>query len=160
MIACDLLCSTGLDSTLYADCCLVALLRLLSFFPCQPDHVDYCELVLSLCDMLSLLYSSFLHPSCSPPAVHDAVLRLDRKLRTLVLAKIANDLSNDVCAPLLKMEMKGMLNAMFIDAKAVSTHFQTSTQLQRLTSRRDHHDHTHAASHHLLSSVRIAVMLL
>jgi len=86
---------------------------------CMPDHLDYCEVVHSLMDILSLTYSKFLDPSCQPSVVHDAILRLDRKFRTLILTKICADL-NEVCQPLLKAELKTLLNGLFIH-EAIST---------------------------------------
>jgi len=81
------------------------------------DHLDYCELVQSLMDVLSLLYAKFLDPSCQPPAVHSALLRIDRKLRALVLSKLSQDLTQDVAQPLMKQELAGLLNHQFIDER-------------------------------------------
>lgn len=81
------------------------------------DHLDYVEVVCSLCDILSLLYTKFLDSSCSPPLVHEAILKLDRKLKVLVQSKMSNDLVGEIVQPLLKIELKGMLNHMFIDEK-------------------------------------------
>ena len=84
---------------------------------CMPDQLDYCEVVQSLCDVLSLIYSKFLHPNCSPPAVHDAILRVDKRLKSLVLAKITNDLVVEVAQPMLKIDLRNLLNHTFIDDK-------------------------------------------
>jgi hypothetical protein len=81
-------------------------------------HLDYCELVQSLCDVLALIYAKFLHPDCSPPSVHTAIVRVDRKLRSLVLAKLSQDLATDVAQPLLKQELSGLLNHLFFDEKS------------------------------------------
>lgn len=83
------------------------------------DHLDYCEIVHSLCDVLSLIYSKFLDASCQPASVHEAILRLDRKLKQLILTKITADLSNDVAGPAMKREVNNLLNRMFVDEKAV-----------------------------------------
>lgn len=80
-----------------------------------PDQLDYCEIVQSLCDVLSLIYAKFLHPGCAPPLVHEAILRVDRKLKQLVLSKITTDLVTEVVTPLLKQEMGALLNKAFYD---------------------------------------------
>jgi hypothetical protein len=83
----------------------------------MPEHLDYCEIVHSLCDVLSLIYSKFLDASCQPASVHEAILRLDRKLKQLILTKITADLSNEVAGPAMKREISNLLNRMFIDEK-------------------------------------------
>lgn len=90
-------------------------------------------MVHSLCDILCLVYARFLSASSSGSgagagaagggggggALHETLLRLDRKLRALVLAKMSADLSA-VAGPLLKLELTSMLNHAFIDEKASS----------------------------------------
>lgn len=78
------------------------------------DGLDYCEVVHSLCDVLSLVYSKFLDDSCTPAHIHEAILKVDRKLKQLVIAKITQDLTT-IATPLLKIELKKLLNNMFID---------------------------------------------
>ena len=84
--------------------------------PCIVDHLDYCEVVHSLCDVLALLYAKFNDASCQAGHVHDAILRVDRKVKTLVLAKITTDLTQEVVQPLLKAELAAMLNHTFVQA--------------------------------------------
>lgn len=84
--------------------------------PCMVDHLDYCEVVHSLCDVLALLYAKLNDASCQSGHVHDAILRVDRKVKTLVLAKITNDLTQEVVQPLLKAELAAMLNHTFVQA--------------------------------------------
>ena len=85
---------------------------------CIPDQLDYCEIIQSLCDIFSLTYAKFMHPGCAPPLVHEAILRLDRKIKTLVLAKINGDLVGEVVGPLLKQEVSTLLNRTFYDDKS------------------------------------------
>lgn len=87
---------------------------------CVPEQLDYCEIVQSLCDLFNLLYTKLLHPGCAPPLVHEAILRVDRKIKTLVLAKINGDLVGEVVNPMLKQEVSAMLNRSFWDEKSSS----------------------------------------
>jgi len=70
--------------------------------------MDYCEVVYSLCDVLSLVYSKFLDRTCAVPVIHEAILKLDRKIMGLVIAKISQDLTA-IASPLLKIELKSLL---------------------------------------------------
>lgn len=76
--------------------------------------LDYCEVVHSLCDVCSLVYSKFLDDSCQPSTIHEAILKIDRKIKSLIIGKITQDVTN-IANPLLKQELKGLLNHMFID---------------------------------------------
>jgi len=76
--------------------------------------LDYCEVVYSLCDVLSLVYSKFLDQSCAVAVIHEAILKIDRKIMQMVISKISGDLTA-IATPLLKLELKSLLNHMFID---------------------------------------------
>jgi hypothetical protein len=48
--------------------------------------MDYNEVVYSLCDVFSLLYSKFLDPLCQrTPVIHEAVLKLDKKIKVPIV---------------------------------------------------------------------------
>lgn len=59
------------------------------------DSLDYCEVVHSLCDVCSLVYSKFLDESCTPSTIHEAILKIDRKIKTLVVGKITQVKKNN-----------------------------------------------------------------
>eukprot|EP00457_Paulinella_chromatophora_P012977 gb/GEZN01013236.1/.p1 GENE.gb/GEZN01013236.1/~~gb/GEZN01013236.1/.p1 ORF type:complete len:308 (-),score=56.90 gb/GEZN01013236.1/:103-978(-) len=96
------------------------------------DCWDYTEVVESLCDMLSLVYSKFLDPSCSAPHLHDAVLKADKRIKNSVISVMAQDLTS--CAqPLLKAQIRGLLSHTFIDesrSSAVQQKFVNLTEGQ------------------------------
>jgi len=47
----------------------------------QSSTLDYCEVVYSLCEVLILVYSKFLDPSCALPMYVDAILKVDAKIK-------------------------------------------------------------------------------
>jgi hypothetical protein len=87
-----------------------------TFAAANSSVLDYNELVYSLCDVFSLVYSKFLDDSVLAAAspLHDAAIKVDKKIKSMIIAKLAADLTA-VATPLLKLEMKGMLTHLFVD---------------------------------------------
>jgi hypothetical protein len=81
---------------------------------CIVGNMDYCQVVLALCDVLSLVYSKFLDPACSAPELHDSIMKSDKKVKSLVLSKISTDLTA-TAQPLINRQLQGLLNHMFLD---------------------------------------------
>jgi len=82
--------------------------------PALRAFVDYCEVVHSLCDVLSLAYSKLLDPSCQKPIIHEACIKMDKRIKDLVIGKLAKDLTS-IATPVLKMQVRSLLSTMFID---------------------------------------------
>jgi len=76
--------------------------------------LDYCEVVYSLCEVMEYLYKKFLDGTCSPPHLHEAVLKCDKKVKTMIIGKMASDLTN-IALPLMKIQLQELLSHMFID---------------------------------------------
>jgi hypothetical protein len=74
--------------------------------------VDYCRVVFSLCDVLSLIYSRFLDPTCA--AFHDAILKIDRKVKQLVIGKVARELTA-LAKGLINTDFSSLLNHTFLE---------------------------------------------
>lgn len=81
---------------------------------CISGTMDYCEVTSSLCDVMCFIYSKFLDQSCAPNNIHDAILKVDRKVKQLIITKMCHDLTG-IAKPLLSLELRGLLNHMFID---------------------------------------------
>jgi len=77
-------------------------------------HLDYCEVVYSLCEVMSFVYNKFLDGTCSPPHIHEAILKCDKKIKTMIIGKMASDLTN-IALPLMKVQLQELLSHMFID---------------------------------------------
>lgn len=56
----------------------------------QPDSLNYCLTVYSMLSILYLLYTKFLHPSCSNEIWRKAIESLDEKVSTLVLKDLTD----------------------------------------------------------------------
>jgi len=97
------------------------------------ESLDYCEVVNALCDVLSLSYRNFLDKSCRPPVIHEAILKLDRKIKSLIIGKISGDLTA-IATPLLKSQCHGLLSLMFVDESRSSTFSKQYLNLDRNTS--------------------------
>ena len=46
-----------------------------------PEHLDYFEVTVSLCDTLAQLYQKFMDDSCAAPHIVDALSVIDKKLK-------------------------------------------------------------------------------
>jgi len=58
--------------------------------PRLPDSLNYCLTVYSMLSILYLLYTKFLHPSCSNEIWRKAIESLDEKISTLVLKDLTD----------------------------------------------------------------------
>eukprot|EP00462_Mataza_sp_D1_P005895 CAMPEP_0175126028 /NCGR_PEP_ID=MMETSP0087-20121206/3628_1 /TAXON_ID=136419 /ORGANISM="Unknown Unknown, Strain D1" /LENGTH=111 /DNA_ID=CAMNT_0016407899 /DNA_START=348 /DNA_END=683 /DNA_ORIENTATION=- len=72
-------------------------------------NLCFYDVVLSLCDVMSLLFSKFLDPTCSGMVMHDAIFKIDKKIKQLVLEKLVADLTA-AAKPLIKAGLSGLLN--------------------------------------------------
>lgn len=78
--------------------------------PNIPCTLDYCEVVCSLCDVLSLLYHTFLiDPSCTTVAMTEAIMKLDQRVNENVIKALVGRLT-DLAAPSLNQEINEVLS--------------------------------------------------
>jgi hypothetical protein len=106
---------------------------------CVEYCMDYCEVLLSLCDTLSLVYGKFLDASCHSQRCVDAILKVDKRVKTLVIEKISQDLS--AIAPLLlKSEINDLLSHMFIDESSSSMYNMVFMNLATDKDQETHHE--------------------
>lgn len=89
---------------------------------CTANALDFCEIVYSLCDVMSSLYNKFLDPSCSPHAYYEAILKIDRKVQHQVIGKMVSDLTA-VAKPAMNLELRGLLSHTFLDNGPASNQF-------------------------------------
>lgn len=76
---------------------------------CARGHLDFIEVVLSLCDCLSILYSKFLDESCSTPAWQSMVLKIDKRIKAFFFAPLCKDF-NAAVRPLMERQINGLLD--------------------------------------------------
>ncbi|ETW09958.1 hypothetical protein, variant 3 [Aphanomyces invadans] len=69
--------------------------------------LDYCLLVVSLCDVLTLVYAKLQGEPCNQTHVFQALLRLDEKLKKVVLDHIKKHLS-EVATDMIKDQMQSL----------------------------------------------------
>jgi len=75
----------------------------------SPSEMDYCEVVYSLCEVLGNVYCKFIDPAMETlDFIHEAFLKLDRKIMQLVIAKMAQDLTL-IASPILKTELNQLV---------------------------------------------------
>lgn len=57
-----------------------------------PFALDYGLAVCALCDIMKIVYNKFLEPECQTEAVAEAIVKIDEKIREMIIKPIAQDL--------------------------------------------------------------------
>jgi hypothetical protein len=81
---------------------------------CLRGSLGYCEVILSLCDCLTICYSKFLDESCATPSWQSIILKIDKKIKTFFLAPLCQDL-NAAARPLLERQINGLLDSSLLE---------------------------------------------
>eukprot|EP00301_Raphidiophrys_heterophryoidea_P020693 c5318_g1_i2.p2 GENE.c5318_g1_i2~~c5318_g1_i2.p2 ORF type:complete len:145 (+),score=40.90 c5318_g1_i2:493-927(+) len=61
--------------------------------PNVPCNLDYMEVLFTLCELFVLVYRKFVDPSSANVHVHDAILRIDDRIKHHIITTISMDLS-------------------------------------------------------------------
>lgn len=83
---------------------------------CLKGALDYCEVVMSLCDCLTILYSKFLDESCASAAWQQIVLKIDKKIKTFFVGPLCQDLTA-TARPLIERQVNGLLDSSTSDSR-------------------------------------------
>jgi hypothetical protein len=88
------------------------------YIPTLPGqgNLDYCEVLFTLCDVLSLVYGKTIDHNClQNPIICEAILKIDKRIKSIFFTKVCNDLTL-IAQPLLKEELNHLLSGSFFDS--------------------------------------------
>lgn len=108
---------------------------------CEEGALDYCEVVYSLCDALSMLYEKFTDESClpPPPIIHEIVVKVDEVVKRLVIKTMSDDVAS-VVEPLLKSNLQMLLSPVCLSTEAHTADHEFHDQYINVSIGADHGD--------------------
>eukprot|EP00743_Colponemidia_sp_Colp-15_P004484 GILK01004835.1.p1 GENE.GILK01004835.1~~GILK01004835.1.p1 ORF type:complete len:272 (-),score=32.19 GILK01004835.1:127-942(-) len=79
--------------------------------PNVPFRLDYFQVVFSLCDMLSLVYTKFMDATCAVPSISEAIIKIDAKVKHNLVSILSREITS-LALSILKQQF-GQMHSMF-----------------------------------------------
>eukprot|EP01083_Nonionella_stella_P136127 414069_1 len=73
-----------------------------------PCELDYCRIVITLCETVIVLYKKLLDGSCSSKLLVEGVVKLDQKINDKIIHVLSNELT-ELSAPLMNSEIDSLI---------------------------------------------------
>ncbi|KAG2382291.1 hypothetical protein C9374_005493 [Naegleria lovaniensis] len=101
--------------------------------PHIPCSLDYCQIVFSMCDILTFVYRKFLDETNINSSLHESIIKLDEKIKNNFIGLLSKDITN-LAMQIVKTKLATVQNIFSISLNNQTPNTQPSSTKRKETS--------------------------